>query len=120
MALFNLKESRGARQQTLKRSGVLVRRDMSDIRPGTSAQAQFFNVKNEAMLDRLLRADFQRRVGGELTEKQNGRLEKTVRHYMTEAYAKNPNESIQYLNKEVLTAVVPDVLASCGEALARQ
>lgn len=111
MALFNLKESRGARQQTLKRSGILVRRDMSDIRPGTSAQAQFFNVKNEAMLDRLLRADFQRRVGGELTEKQNGRLEKTVRHYMTEAYAKNPNESIQYLNKEVLTAVVPDYLS---------
>jgi hypothetical protein len=63
------------------------------------------------MLDRILNADFQRRVGGDLSEKQKQRLDKTVRHYMTEAYAKNPSESIQFLNKEVLTSVVPDYMS---------
>ena len=84
---------------------------MSDIRPGGNTQAQFFSKGNEVMLDRLLNADFQRRVGGDLSEKQKQRLDKTVRHYMTEAYAKNPSESIQFLNKEVLTSVVPDYMA---------
>jgi hypothetical protein len=83
---------------------------MTDIRPGTNTQAQFFNPKNEAMLDRLLYSDFQRRVGGDLSEKQNQRLVKTVKHYMTEVYSKNPGESIQFLNKEVLQSVVPDYL----------
>ena len=84
---------------------------MTDIRPGTSIQSQFFNDKNEVMLDRLLYSDFQRRLGGELTGKQKERLNKTVKHYMTEIYAKNSGESIQYLNKEVLTSVVPDYMA---------
>lgn len=84
---------------------------MTDIRPGENTQGQFFNPKNEAMLDRLLYADFQRRIGGDLSEKQKQRLEKTVKHYMTEAYAKNSNESVQFLNKEVLTAVVPDYMS---------
>ena len=57
---------------------------MTDIRPGTNTQAQFFNPQNEAMLDRLLYSDFKRRTGGELSEKQNQRLVKTVKHYMTE------------------------------------
>jgi hypothetical protein len=63
------------------------------------------------MLDRLLNADFQRRTGGELTEKQQQRLVKTVKHYMTEVYAKNPTQTPQYLNKEVLQAVVPDFMS---------
>ena len=83
---------------------------MTDIRPGTNTQDPFFNPKNEAMLDRLLNADFQRRTGGELTEKQQQRLVKTVKHYMTEVYAKNPTQTPQYLNKEVLQAVVPDFM----------
>ena len=84
---------------------------MSDIRPGTNTQAQFFNAKNEAMLDRLLYADFQRRTGDELSGKQQERLVKTVKHYMTEIYSKNPDQPIQYLNKEVLTSVVPDFMS---------
>ena len=83
---------------------------MTDIRPGTSTQSQFFNPKNEAMLDRLLYSDFQRRNGGDLNEKQKERLNKTVKHYMTEVYSKNPGENIQVLNKEVLTSVVPDFM----------
>jgi hypothetical protein len=63
------------------------------------------------MLDRLLNADFQRRTGGDLTEKQQQRLVKTVKHYMTEVYAKNPTQTPQYLNKEVLQAVVPDFMS---------
>jgi len=62
------------------------------------------------MLDRLLYSDFQRRTGGDLNEKQNQRLIKTVKHYMTEIYSKNPTQSIQFLNKEVLQSVVPDYM----------
>jgi hypothetical protein len=80
---------------------------MTDIRPGTNTQAQFFSSKNETMLDRLLYADFQRRIGGDLSPKQKERLDKTVKHYMTEVYAKNSDQSIQFMNKEVLTSVVP-------------
>ena len=84
---------------------------MTDVRPGTNTQAQFFTAKNEAMLDRLLNADFQRRTGGDLNDKQQKRLVKTVKHYMTEVYSKNPNQSIQFLNKEVLQSVVPDYMS---------
>lgn len=83
---------------------------MTDIRPGTNTQAQFFAPTNETMLDRLLYTDFQRRTGGELNEKQKERLVKTVKHYMTEIYSKNSGQPIQYLNKEVLTSVVPDFM----------
>jgi len=83
---------------------------MTDIRPGTNTQAQFFNPANETMLDRLLYSDFQRRTGGELTDKQKERLVKTVKHYMTEIYSQNAGQPIQVLNKEVLTAVVPDFM----------
>ena len=61
-------------------------------------------------MERLLNMDFQRRIGGDLTDKQRDRLTKTVKHYMNEVYAKNPGESIQKLNKEVLTSVVPDYM----------
>jgi hypothetical protein len=74
-------------------------------------RAEFFDRKNESMLDRLLTADFQRRIGGELNEKQTVRLQKTVRHYMTEIYQENTGKSVQFLNKEVLTSVVPDYLS---------
>ena len=84
---------------------------MTDIRPGTNTQSQFFNAKNETMLDRLLYADFQRRTGADLSEKQNQRLVKTVKHYMTEVYSKSPEQSVQYLNKEVLQSVVPDFMS---------
>jgi len=83
---------------------------MTDIRPGTSTQSQFFAKNNENMMERLLNSDFQRRIGGDLTDKQKERLNKTVKHYMTEIYAKNSGESLQYLNKEVLTSVVPDYM----------
>ena len=84
---------------------------MTDIKPRTDVQAQFFNPMNETMLDRLLNTDFQRRIGGSLNQKQQQRLVKTVRHYMTEVYSKNPDTSIQFLNKEVLQSVVPDFVS---------
>lgn len=83
---------------------------MTDIRPGTSTQSQFFAKQNEFMMERLLNIDFQRRIGGELTDKQKERLNKTIKHYMTEVYAKNSGEPLQKLNKEVLTSVVPDYM----------
>ena len=84
---------------------------MADIQPNT--RDVFFSQKNEAMLERLLNTDFQRRLGGELNDKQEVRLRKTVEHYMKEIYSAEANAgmSIQYLNKEVLQSVVPDYLS---------
>lgn len=71
----------------------------------------FLSPENESRLDKLLYADFQRRLGSDLTEKQKERLVKTVRHYMGEVQGQIPSESIVVKNKEVLTAVVPDFLS---------
>ena len=76
-----------------------------------SGQDPFFGSKNEAMLDRLLYTDIQRRAGTDLNEKQKERLLRTVRHYMKEVDLKNPGQAIQSKNKEVLTAVVPDYMS---------
>lgn len=83
---------------------------MADIQP--SAKDVFFSPKNEAMLQRLLNTDVQRRIGGDLGEKQQVRLNKTIHHYMGEVYYNpdNAGQPIQTLNKEVLRAVVPDFM----------
>lgn len=63
------------------------------------------------MLDRLLYDDVRRRTGASLDERQKQRLVKTVKHYMGEVYRVNQTQSIQFLNKETLTAVIPDYMA---------
>jgi hypothetical protein len=77
----------------------------------TQVRENFFAEKNEQMLDRLLYDDIQRRTGAPLDETQKLRLVKTVKHYMSEVYRVNMNQPIQVLNKEVLTATVPDYMA---------
>lgn len=71
----------------------------------------FFSQGNEQMLDRLLYDDVRRRTGASLDERQKQRLVKTVKHYMGEVYRVNQTQSIQFLNKETLTAVIPDYMA---------
>ncbi len=71
----------------------------------------FFSQGNEQMLDRLLYDDVRRRTGANLDDRQKQRLVKTVKHYMGEVYRVNANQSIQFLNKETLTAVIPDYMA---------
>jgi len=68
----------------------------------------FFSDKNEAMLDRLVYSDFQRRTSSDLNDVQKTRLVKTVKHYMKEIYDNNNGSSIVELNKEVLKMVVSD------------
>jgi hypothetical protein len=79
--------------------------------PRQTVVESFLGPQNEAMLERLLYQDMQRRIGNDLTEKQRERLVKTVRHYMREVQDNLPGESVQIKNKEVLTAVVPDYLS---------
>ncbi len=83
---------------------------MADLQP--TVKDAFFSPKNEAMLQRLLNTDVQRRIGGDLGEKQEVRLKKTIHHYMGEVYynPENAGQPIQSLNKEVLRAVVPDFM----------
>ncbi len=77
-----------------------------------SVRENFMDQRNEQMLGRLLYQDIQRRTGETLNEKQKERLVKTVRHYMGEVVRVNTREtSIQVLNKEVLTSVIPDFMS---------
>jgi hypothetical protein len=71
----------------------------------------FMGPQNESMLEKLLYQDMQRRLGNDLSEKQRERLVKTVRHYMQEVNSQNPGAPLQFKNKEVLTAVVPDYIS---------
>ena len=63
------------------------------------------------MLDRLLYDDVRRRTGANLDDRQKQRLVKTVKHYMSEVFRVNSTQSIQFLNKETLTAVIPDYMS---------
>lgn len=71
----------------------------------------FLSNQNEAMLDRLVYQDFQRRLGSDLSEKQKQRLVRTVRHYMNEVAQSIPEAPTPLKNKEVLSAVVPDFIS---------
>lgn len=87
---------------------------MADIQPST--KDAFFSPKNESMLQQLLYKDMQRRIGGDLTEKQVVRLQKTIGHYMGEV-AENPanaGKDIRVLNGEVLRATVDDFKTYLG------
>jgi hypothetical protein len=66
---------------------------------------QFVNQNNEAMLNKILYQDFQRRLGRDLNDKQKERLVKTVHHYVTEVASVKTNGSITEMNKEVLSLV---------------
>jgi hypothetical protein len=71
----------------------------------------FLQPDNKGVLQRVLYKDICRRYGGDLNEKQATRLIKTVDYYVTEVYRVHGNKNIQYLNTEVLGAVLPDYMA---------
>jgi hypothetical protein len=81
---------------------------MADIR--VNSKDAFFGKKNEALLDKLLTDDFQRRLGTSLSPKETTRLNNTVAYYMDKVYenSENSGKSLQEMNREVLKAVVPD------------
>ena len=76
-----------------------------------SSSDQFFSQRNEGVLQRALYSDICRRLGGDLNEKQAGRLMKTVKHYMSEVHrVRGDDASIAIMNREVLQVVLPDYM----------
>lgn len=71
----------------------------------------FFSKDNEGVLQRVLYNDICRRYGDTLNEKQASRLMKTVSYYMGEVHRVHGDKPIHFLNKEVLTVVLPDYVA---------
>ena len=72
----------------------------------------FFSDPNERLLLRVLYQDIQRRnPATPLSAKHRDRLEKTIHHYMGEVHRVKKGGDLRELNKEVLTAVLPDFLA---------
>lgn len=72
--------------------------------------SSFLSPVNEKRMDNLVYQDFQRRIGGDLNDKQKQRLVKTVRHYMVQVdqAMSDDSYSIQEKNAELIRAVVPD------------
>ncbi len=80
---------------------------MADIR--LNGKNAFLGKKNEALLQKLLTDDFQRRLGTALSLKETTRLNNTITFYMKRVYEKTDSDkSLQDMNTEVLKAVVPD------------
>lgn len=70
-------------------------------------QTQFFSSANEEVLINSVLNDFKQRVG-QLNEKQETRLERTITHYMDEVWEANGPQPIQTLNREVIGATIND------------
>lgn len=70
-------------------------------------QTQFFSSANEEVLINSVINDFKQRVG-QLNEKQETRLERTITHYMDEVWEANGPQPIQTLNREVIGATIND------------
>lgn len=71
----------------------------------------FLHPDNKGVLQRVLYKDICRRYGGDLSEKQASRLIKTVDYYVTEVHRVHGNKKIEFLNTEVLGAVLPDYMS---------
>ena len=70
-------------------------------------QTQFFSSANEQVLINSVLNDFKQRLG-QLSEKQETRLERTITHYMDEVWEANGPQPIQTLNREVIGATIND------------
>ena len=76
---------------------------------GQSVEAQYFGKQNHQQLFNILAQDFQQKQG-QITEKQQARLEKTLDHYMREVWDTNGPMPIQHLNREALGATANDFI----------
>lgn len=69
---------------------------------------QFFAQTNEQMLYGMLNKNFQQRLRAPLTEKQQTHLDKALEHYMSDVFQQGPYQSVQTLNKQVLSATAAE------------
>ena len=70
-------------------------------------EAEFFSDRNRQLLQKALTDDFGRR-GLQMNQQLQGRLSKTLQHYIEEVYEVNGSQPLNYLNKEVVAATVQD------------
>ena len=68
----------------------------------------FFAQSNEQMLYTMLNKNFQQRLRAPLNEKQQTHLDKALEHYMSDVFQQGPNQSVQTLNKQVLSATAAE------------
>jgi len=68
----------------------------------------FFSEQNQTMLYSMLSTNFQQKLGSQLNEKQQTRLERGLEHYMSEVFEGNSTQPVQTLNKEVLQVTASD------------
>ena len=61
-------------------------------------EAQFFSQRNRDLLTKALSDDFNRR-GVLMNSQQQGRMNKTLQHYMDEVYKVNGSQTVMFLNK---------------------
>jgi hypothetical protein len=71
----------------------------------------FLSSQNEAKLYRILNEDLERQYGSELNERQNQRMIKAIRWYMSEAEQKMGELPVSSKNTRVLLATKQDMVA---------
>ena len=74
---------------------------------GQAVETQYFGQQNQQQLYTVLAQEFQQKQG-QLTEKQQVRLGKTLDHYMREVWDTNGPMPIPQLNREALGATAKD------------
>ena len=69
---------------------------------------QFFSRQNEGQLIANISNSIQQQLGGAITQPDQTRIVKTIKHYMQEVWDVNGPMPIQQLNREVLSATSSD------------
>ncbi len=88
---------------------LVMYRPVQPTTQGSSVKSTFFSQRNYDTLQTVLAQDFQRRLSAPLNDQQIDRLNKTLNHYVQQVYSVNGDkQSLQSLNKEVLTACAQD------------
>jgi len=88
--------------------GLTLPQQMRQVQQPTAIRAKLFSQANFTTLQRLLVADFQKRQGLALNEKQADRLDRALEHYIEEVYKTQGDKPVELLNSEILRTTAQD------------
>lgn len=88
--------------------GLTLPQQMRQVQQPTAIRAKLFSQANFTTLQRLLVADFQKRQGLALNDKQADRLDRALEHYIEEVYKTQGDKPVELLNSEILRTTAQD------------
>ena len=88
--------------------GLTLPQQMRQVQQPTAIRAKLFSQANFTTLQRLLVADFQKRQGLALNDRQADRLDRALEHYIEEVYKTQGDKPVELLNSEILRTTAQD------------